>query len=105
MYIPLTETQLPTNNNHFTSFNGITTGACQKEDLIATLNYTFEKSFETVDSYDFSTLYNTLPHYLIKQKFLYLIEWCFDKTNHKYICCSRGTAFLIRFDFSLSCFN
>ena len=53
----------------------------------------FEKPFETVDSYDFSTLYTTLPHYLIKQKFSYLIEWCFDKTNQKYICCSRERSF------------
>ena len=53
----------------------------------------FEKPFETVDSYDFSTLYTTLPHYLIKPKFSYLIEWCFDKTNHKYICCSRERSF------------
>ena len=29
----------------------------------------FEKPFETVDSCDFSTLYTTLPHYLIKKKF------------------------------------
>ena len=28
-----------------------------------------EKPFETVASYDFSTIYTTLPHYLIKQKF------------------------------------
>ena len=35
---------------------------------------TFEKPFETVDSYDFSTLYTTLPHYLIKQKFSYLMN-------------------------------
>ena len=29
--------------------------------------------------YDFSTLYNTLPHYLIKEKLLDLIEWTFKK--------------------------
>ena len=49
----------------------------------------FEKPLETVDSYDFSTLYTTLPHYLIKQILSYLIEWCFDKTDQKYICCRR----------------
>ena len=33
------------------------------------------------------------PHYLIKQKFSYLIEWCFDKTNQKYICFRRERSF------------
>ena len=36
--------------------------------------YAFDKPFETVDSYDFSTLYTTFPHYLIKHKCIYLIE-------------------------------
>ena len=51
--------------------------------------HAFDKLFETVDSYDFSTLYTTLPHYLIKQKFSYLIEWCFKNAEGKYICCNR----------------
>ena len=29
--------------------------------------------------YDFSTLYTTLPHNLIKEKFLDLIEWTFKR--------------------------
>ena len=53
----------------------------------------FEKPFLTVDIYDFSTLYTSLPHYLIKQIFSYLIEWCFDKTNLMCICCSRERSF------------
>ena len=53
--------------------------------------HAFDKPFETVDGYDFSTLYTTLPHYFIKQKFSYLIEWCFKKADCKYkiICCNR----------------
>ena len=35
--------------------------------------HAFDKPVQTVDSYDFSTLYTTLPHDLIKQKFSYLI--------------------------------
>ena len=55
--------------------------------------HAFEKPFETVDSYDFSTLYTTLPHNLIKQKFSYLIEWCFKKSDCKYICCNKERSF------------
>ena len=29
----------------------------------------FDGPFDSVDSFDFSTLYTTLPHYLLKQKF------------------------------------
>ena len=29
----------------------------------------FDGPFDSVDSFDFSNLYTTLPHYLIKQKF------------------------------------
>ena len=29
----------------------------------------------SLSTYDFSTLYSTLPHNLIKEKLLYLIEW------------------------------
>ena len=38
----------------------------------------FENTFHSVDSYDFSTLYTNLPHNLIKNKFEYLVKWCFD---------------------------
>ena len=37
--------------------------------------------FSTIDSYDFSTLYTTLPHMLIKEKFSYLINWSFKKSG------------------------
>ena len=33
---------------------------------------------------DFSTLYTTLPHNLIKEKLLYLIEWTFKRTLKNY---------------------
>lgn len=36
--------------------------------------HAFDKPFESVDSYDFSTLYTTFPHNLIKQKFSSLIN-------------------------------
>ena len=35
--------------------------------------------FESVQSFDFSTLYTTLPHILIKKKFTHLIKWAFKK--------------------------
>ena len=40
-----------------------------------------------------STLYTTLPHDLIKQKCSYLIKWCFEKSDRKYICCNNEREF------------
>lgn len=55
--------------------------------------HAFDKPVETLNSYDFSTLYTTLPHYLIKQKFSDLIKWFFDKSDGKYICCNKEKSF------------
>ena len=41
--------------------------------------------FESVQSFDFSTLYTTLPHILIKKKFTHLIKWAFKKSECEYI--------------------
>ena len=49
--------------------------------------------YTSVDSYDFSTLYTTLPHALIKQKFSYLIKWSFEKSGCNFICCNSIKAF------------
>ena len=49
--------------------------------------------FECVDSYDFSTLYTTLPHQLIKDKLSALIKWSFDKSGSPFICCNSFNAF------------
>lgn len=53
----------------------------------------FENTFQSVDSYDFSTLYTNLPHNLIKKKFEYLIKWCFDKSKSDYICSKVSQVF------------
>ena len=39
--------------------------------------------FESVQSFDFSTLYTTLPHILIKKTFTSLINWAFKKSDLK----------------------
>jgi len=49
--------------------------------------------FTTIDSYDFSTLYTSLPHTLIKEKFAYLINWSFKKSGSSYICCNKYNSF------------
>ena len=49
----------------------------------------FEGPFETVDG----ALYATLPHSLIKQKFSYLVGWCFDGADRDCICCGREGSF------------
>ena len=33
----------------------------------------------SLSTYDFSTLYTTLPHNLIKEKLIHLIEWTFKR--------------------------
>ena len=39
---------------------------------------------------DFSTLYTTLPHNLIKEKLVGLIEWTFKREGSPYIACGRA---------------
>ena len=55
--------------------------------------HAFNGPYNSVDSYDFSTLYTTLPHNLIKKKFLYLIKWSFEKSHCNFICCNSFKAF------------
>ena len=44
-------------------------------------------------SYDFSTLYTTLPHNLIKDKLVDLIERTFQREGSLYIACNDRNAF------------
>ena len=44
-------------------------------------------------TYDFSTLYTTLPHNLIKEKLINLIEWTFRREGSAYIACNERQAF------------
>ena len=47
-----------------------------------------------VSSFDFSTLYTSLPHDLIKAKVLYLVNWCFNREWKTYLCTSDKAGFL-----------
>ena len=47
----------------------------------------------SLSTYDFSTLYTTLPHNLIKEKLLNLIEWTFKREGSLYIACNERQAF------------
>ena len=44
----------------------------------------------------FSTLYTTLPHNLIKDKLIDLIERTFQKEGSPYLACSDRNAFLLQ---------
>ena len=46
----------------------------------------------SLSTYDFSTLYTTLPHNLIKEKIINLIEWTFKREGSPYIACNEGQA-------------
>ena len=51
-----------------------------------------------MSTYDFSTLYTTLPHNLIKEKFINLIEWTFKSEGSPYLACNKRQAFFISGD-------
>ena len=42
----------------------------------------------SLSTYNFSTLYTTLPHNLIKEKLINLIEWTFKREGSPYIDCN-----------------
>ena len=46
-----------------------------------------------VSSLGFSTLYTFLPHDLIEEKVLSLVEWCFNRESGAYLCASGGAGF------------
>ena len=46
-------------------------------------------------TYDFSPLYTTLPHNLIKEKLTELIEQTFNREGSLYLACNNKKAFLL----------
>ena len=49
-----------------------------------------------MSTYDFSTLYTTLPHNLIKYKLIDLIERTFQREGSPYLACNDQNAFLLQ---------
>ena len=49
----------------------------------------------SLSTYYFSTLYTTLPHNLIEDKLIYLIERSFNKEGSPYLTCNDRNAFLL----------
>ena len=47
----------------------------------------------SLSTYDFSTLYTTLPNNVIKEKLINLIEWTFKREGSPYIACNERQAF------------
>ena len=47
-----------------------------------------------VPSFDFSALYTSLSHGLIKAKVLSLVNWCFNRESKPYVCTSLKARFL-----------
>ena len=50
----------------------------------------------SLSTYDFSTLYTTLPHNLVKDKLIDLIDRTFNKEGSPYQACNDRNAFLLR---------
>ena len=44
-------------------------------------------------TYDFATLYATLPHNVIKETLTHLIEWTFTREDTLYLACNEKRAF------------
>ena len=59
------------------------------------LNKFKSKNFQAskLSTYDFSTLYTTLPHHLIKDKLIDLINRTFVRENTQYLACNEECAF------------
>ena len=59
------------------------------------LNKFKSKNFQAskLSTYDFSTLYTTLPHHLIKDKLIDLINRTFIRTNTQYLACNEECVF------------
>ena len=59
------------------------------------LNKLKSKGFRatSLSTFDFSTLYTTLPHNLIKEKLINLIEWTFKREGSPYIASNERQAF------------
>ena len=59
------------------------------------LNKSKSKGFKasTLSTYDFSTLYTTLPHHLIKDKLIDLIEHAFSREKALYLACNDQRPF------------
>ena len=51
----------------------------------------------SLSTYDFSTLYTTLPHNLIKEKLINLIEWSFKSEGSPYIACNERQVLIFEF--------
>ena len=49
----------------------------------------------SLSTYDFSTLYTNLPHNLIKEKLINLIEWTFKREASPYLAYKERQAFFI----------
>ena len=54
---------------------------------------TLNHQASTISCYDFSTLYTSLPHDLIKQKLTHLIRKTFQSLNCDFVACKEGRAF------------
>ena len=50
----------------------------------------------SLSTYDFSTLYTTLPHNLINENLINLTEWTFKREGSSYIACNERQAFFTK---------
>ena len=63
-------------------------------DFLSKLSYKYFR-VSSVSTYDFSTLYTTLPHHLIKDKLISLINKTFGREKKVFLACNNLKAFLL----------
>ena len=69
-------------------------GLLKKSDEILDKVKATDFNATSLSTYDFSTLYTTLPHNLIKDKRMYLIDRTFQRKETPYPACNDRNAFL-----------
>ena len=55
--------------------------------------HVYKAQASKLSTYDFSTLYTTLPHHLIKDKLIDLINRTFIRENTQYLACTKTVLF------------
>jgi hypothetical protein len=70
------------------------------KDLLEHIKYTPLSSYNSINTFDFSTLYTTIPHSKLKDKLREFVQLCFIKRNgqhrYKYLVLRRDISYLVK---------
>ena len=73
----------------------------KSKDVLEYIHHKFLSSCNNIKTFDFSTLYTTIPHAKLKDKLRELVQLCFIKKNgqrrYKYLVLGRDRSYFVRF--------